>query len=79
MNRKTKILLSVMIVSLSALVVPLKGQGENLENEPVVVQAVVKSTGLNDENFIEKQSVTINFEFYLMYLRVTFIASTFKM
>lgn len=62
MNRKTKILLSVMIVSLSALVVPLKGQGKNLETEPVVVQAIVKSTGINTENFIEEQPVTINFE-----------------
>lgn len=79
MNRKTKILLSVMIVSLSALVVPLKGQGENLETEPMAVQAVVKSTGINTENFIEEPPVSINFEFYLMCLRVTFIASTFKM
>lgn len=62
MNRKTKILLSVMIVSLSALAVPLKGQGENLETEPVAVQAVVKSTGINTENFIEEQPVSINFE-----------------
>lgn len=62
MNRKTKILLSVMIVSLSTLVVPLKGQGENLETEPVAEQAVVKSIGVNDKIFIEKQPVSINFE-----------------
>lgn len=62
MNRKTKILLSVMIVSLSALVVLLKGQGENLETEPVTIQVAVKSTGINAENFIEEQSVSINFE-----------------
>lgn len=62
MNRKTKILLSVMIVSLSVLVVPLKGQGENLETEPMAVQAVVKSTGINTENFIEEPPVSINFE-----------------
>lgn len=62
MNRRIKILLSVVIVSLSALAVPLMGHSENIKTEPVVVQVVVKSTGLNDENFIEKQSVTINFE-----------------
>ena len=62
MNRKTKILLSVMIVSLSALIVPLKGQGENLETESVTVQAVVKSTGINTKNLIEEQPVLINFE-----------------
>lgn len=62
MNRKAKILLSVMTVSLSALVVPLKGLCENLETEPVAVQAVVKSTVVNDKNLLEEQSETINFE-----------------
>lgn len=62
MNRKTKVLLSVMIVSLSALVVPLKGQGENLETESVAVQVTVKPTEINIENFIEEQPVSINFE-----------------
>lgn len=79
MNIKTKFLLSVMMVSLSALVVPLKGWGENLETEPLAVQSVVKSKGVNIENFIKEQPVSINFEFYLMCLRVTYTISTFKM
>lgn len=63
MNRKTKLLLSVMIVSLSTLIVTLKGQhNASVKTEPVAVQVLVKSTGVNTENFIEKQSVSINFE-----------------
>lgn len=62
MNIKTKFFLSVMMVSLSALVVPLKGWGENLETEPLAVQLVVKSKGVNIENFIKEQPVSINFE-----------------
>lgn len=62
MNRKTKILLSVMIVSLSALVVPLEGHSENVKTEPVAVQTMAKIARTNAENFIEEQSVTINFE-----------------
>ncbi len=62
MNRRIKILLSVVIVSLSAPVVPLMGHSENIKTEPVAVQAAVKSTGINIENFIEKQPSTINFE-----------------
>lgn len=62
MNRRIKILLSVMIVSLSALVVPLMGHSENIETEPVAVQVAVKSTGINAENLIEKEPSTINFE-----------------
>lgn len=68
MNRTTKILLSLMIVSLSALAVPLKGRGENIKTKPVAVQVEVKSTGINVENFIEKPLKPINFEFYLMCL-----------
>lgn len=62
MNRRIKILLSIVIVSLSALVVPLMGHSENIKTEPVAVQAAVKSTGINTENFIEEQPTTINFE-----------------
>lgn len=62
MNRKTKILLSVVIVSLSALVIPLKGHGENIETKSVTVQVAEKSTEIMAENFIEKQPVSINFE-----------------
>lgn len=62
MNRRIKILLSAVIVSLSALVVPLKGHSENIKTEPVAVQVAVKSTGINAENFIEEQPTTINFE-----------------
>ena len=62
MNRRIKILLSVVIVSLSALTVPLMGHSENIKTEPVAVQTAVKSTGINTENFIEKQPSTINFE-----------------
>lgn len=79
MNIKIKILLSVMIVSLSALVVPLEGHGENSKTESVAVQTAVRTTEYLVENFIEEQPVAINFEFYLMCLRVTFIISTFKM
>ena len=62
MNRKIKILLSVVIVSLSALIVPLKGHGENIKTESVAVQVVAKPTEINIENFIEDQPETINFE-----------------
>ena len=62
MNIKTKFLLSVVIVSLSALVVPLKVQSENIKTEPVTVQVVAEPTGINIENYIEEQPETINFE-----------------
>ena len=62
MNIKTKILLSVVIVSLSALVVPLKGHSENIKTESVAVQAAVKSTEMSLENFVIEQPVSINFE-----------------
>ena len=57
-----KTLLSVMIVSLSVLLVPLKGYGENIETDPVAVHVTVKSTEENTENFIKEQSESINFE-----------------
>ena len=38
MNIGTKILLSLVIVSLSALVVPLEGHSENSKTESVAVQ-----------------------------------------
>lgn len=62
MNIKTKILLSVVIVSLSALVVPLEGHSENSKTESVAVQAAVKSTEMSLENFVIEQPASINFE-----------------
>ena len=62
MNSEIKILLSAMIVSLSALVVPLKGHSENIKTESVAVQAAVKSTEMSLENFVIEQPTTINFE-----------------
>lgn len=62
MNIKTKILLSVVIVSLSALVVPLEGHSENSKTESVAVQTAVRTTEYLVENFIEEQPVAINFE-----------------
>ncbi len=62
MNIKIKILLSIVIVSLSALVVPLKGHSEKSKTESVAVQAVVRTTEYLVENFIEEQPVAINFE-----------------
>lgn len=62
MNIKTKILLSVVIVSLSALVVPLKGHSENIKTEPVTVQETAIFTRISAENFIENQPVPIDFE-----------------
>lgn len=62
MNKAIKILLSIVIVSLSALVVPLKGHSENIKTESVAVQAAVKSTEMSLENFVIEQTVSINFE-----------------
>lgn len=62
MNIKIKFLLSIMIVSLSALVVPLNGHSEDIKTEPMAVQVAVKSIETNAENFIENQPVSINFE-----------------
>lgn len=62
MNRKIKILLSVMIVSLSALIVLLNRHSENLENEPMAVQVAVKPIEINGKNYVEEQPVSINFE-----------------
>lgn len=62
MNRRIKILLSVVIVSLSALVVPLKGHSENSKTESVAVQVAVRPTEYFVEDFIEKRPVAINFE-----------------
>lgn len=62
MNRKIKIMLSVVIVSLSALVVPLKRHSKNIKTESVAVQVAAKPTEINIENFIEEQPVSINFE-----------------
>lgn len=62
MNIKIKILLSVMIVSLSVLVVPLKGHSENIKTESVAVQETAIFTGISAENFVIEQPVSINFE-----------------
>ena len=62
MNIKIKILLSVMIVSLSALVGPLEGHSKNSKTESVAVQETAIFTGISAENFIIEQPVSINFE-----------------
>ncbi len=63
MNIKTKILLSAMIVSLSALVVPLEGHSENIKTEPVAVQTIaVESTEININEDVKELPVSINFE-----------------
>ena len=62
MNIKIKILLSVMIVSLSVLVVPLKGHIENIKTESVAVQETAIFTGISAGNFVIEQPVSINFE-----------------
>lgn len=62
MNKVIRILLSIVIVSLSALVVPLKGHSKNIKTESVAVQAAVKSTEMSLENFVIEQPVSINFE-----------------
>ena len=62
MNIKTKILLSVVIVSLSALVVPLEGHSENSKTESMAVQETAIFTGISAENFVIEQPVSINFE-----------------
>lgn len=62
MNIKIKILLSIVIVSLSALVVPLNGHSEKSKTESVAVQTAVRTTEYLVENFIEEQPVAINFE-----------------
>ena len=62
MNIKIKILLSVMIVSLSVLVVPLKGHSENIKTESVAVQETAIFTGISAGNFVIEQPVSINFE-----------------
>ena len=63
MNKVIKILLSVLIVSLSALVVPLVGHSANVKTDPVAVQAiVVESTENRDYEVIELSEVSINFE-----------------
>lgn len=62
MNRKGKILLSIMIASLSAPVVPLVGHSENLKTESVAVQVAIRTTENTAEIFIEEQPTTINFE-----------------
>lgn len=62
MNIKIKILLSVMIVSLSALVVPLEGHSENSKTDPMAVQVAARNIKYVAENSIEEQSASINFE-----------------
>lgn len=59
-----KVLLSIVIVSLSALLVPLEGHDENLKTEPVTVQAkVAKSAGNQDFEVMEiSEEIAINFE-----------------
>ena len=63
MNKIIKILLSVMIVSLSALIIPLEGHSENIEIESVTVKNIAtKHTENNANEFVEEGSISINFE-----------------
>lgn len=63
MNKMIKILLSVMIVSLSALIIPLEGHSENIEIESVTVKLVATEHTENNANeFVEEGSISINFE-----------------
>ena len=57
MNIKTKILLSVVIVSLSALVVPLEGHSENSKTKSVAVQETAIFTGISAGNFVIEQQI----------------------
>jgi len=71
-----KILLLVVIVSLSTLVIPLKGYDENTITEPVTVQKLtIENTGKQVEEIMEvsaNETVAINFEFYV-YLYVLYL------
>ncbi len=66
MNKIIKILLLVVIVSLSALIVPLKGHGENIITDPVTVQELeTENTREQVEDIMEvstNKTVAINFE-----------------
>lgn len=62
MNIRFKILLSLVIVSLSVLVVPLEVHNENSKTKPITVQMAAIHTGHVTENSIEEQSASINFE-----------------
>lgn len=58
MNKMIKILLSVMIVSLSALIIPLEGHSENIEIESVTVKLVATEHTENNANeFVEEGSI----------------------
>lgn len=60
MNKMIKILLSVMIVYLSALIVPLGRHTEDIEIESVTVQLATKTKHM--ENILLVEEVPINFE-----------------
>lgn len=62
MNKVIKILLSAVIVSLSALLVPLEEHSENSKTESVAVQKMSHIIGNNFENVIEEQPISINFD-----------------
>lgn len=62
MNKVIKIWLSAVIVSLSALLVPLEGHSENSKTESVAVQKMSHIIGNNFENVTEKQPISINFD-----------------
>lgn len=63
MNKIIKILLSILIVSLSALLVPLEEQRENIATESVAVQAIASKSAENqDYEVVEASDVSINFE-----------------
>lgn len=63
MNKIIKILLSVMIVSLSTLIIPFSVHSEKVEAEQTAEQEIaVKSTIPNIKECVKDDTVTINFE-----------------
>lgn len=60
MNKKVKILLSVIIVSLSVFIILSKGQSKNSKIKYVPMQVI--ATEINSNNYLEKRRVTLNFE-----------------
>lgn len=63
MNRKTKILLSVMIVSLSAFIFTLDGHGEHKENDHITVQQNTMEFKDSDIKYAKEEVVlSLNFQ-----------------
>ncbi len=62
MNKTIKILLSVVIVSLSALAIPLKGYGENVITGPVTVIANTEKQTESIIDILSNESIITNSE-----------------